>query len=246
VEGTPDVSNARVDELGLSFWSYPDDCRGKDTEPVSYLHWSWQRSSLRVFCFLLSLPKDVESDKANRSSLQSYREISKMTKKEKDRAEFDLGLGGIFKGIGSFLDLVEEMEKKGATEVRKEGELGKEFKAVYGFSVRFAGEGKPTVEAFGNVREDKERGPVVDEVREPIVDVFDEGDTVMIVAELPGVDEKDIRFEIRDDIVTLSAGAGEKKYYKEILLSLQQSGIDEKKTSSSYRNGIFELKLWKK
>jgi HSP20 family protein len=169
-----------------------------------------------------------------------------MKKKEKDSAEFDVGLGGIFKGIGSLLDFVAEMEKKGLTEVKKEGGLGKDFKAVYGFSVKFAGEGKPTVESFGNIREDEEKGPVVDEVREPIVDVFDEADAVMIVAELPGVDEKDIKFEVKDDIVILSAGAEEKKYYKEILIPIPQSGIDEKKTSSSYRNGIFELKLWKK
>lgn len=166
-----------------------------------------------------------------------------MEKKKKDKADIDLGLGGILKGIGSLLDFVAEMEKKGVTEVKREGQFGKDFKAVYGFSVKFAGEGKPTVEPFGNIREDKEKGPVVDEVRDPIVDVFDEGDAVMIVAELPGVDEKDIKFEVTDDIVTLSAGVGEKKYYKEILLS---SSVDEKKTSASYRNGIFELKLWKK
>jgi HSP20 family protein len=171
------------------------------------------------------------------------KEISKMEKKKKDKAEFDLGLATIFKGIGSLLDFAAEMEKKGVTEMKREGEFGKDFKAVYGFSVRFAGEGKPTVEPFGNIREDKEKGPVVDEVREPIVDVFDEGDAMIIVAELPGVDEKDIKFEIKDDIVTLSAGTGEKKYGKEILLP---SSVDEKKVSSSYRNGIFELNLWKK
>ncbi len=166
-----------------------------------------------------------------------------MKKAKKSESEFDFGLGGIFKGIASFLDLLAEMEKKGLTEVRKEGELGKDIKAVYGFSVKFAGGGRPTVEPFGNIREDKEKGPMVDEVREPIVDVFDEGDVVVIVAELPGVSEEEIRFEIKDDIVILSAESGEKKYYKEVLLS---SSVQEKKTSSFYKNGIFELRLWKK
>jgi len=166
-----------------------------------------------------------------------------MKKARIDKEGFDFGIGGVFKGIGSLLDLIADMEKRGETEVKREGEFGKGVKAVYGFSVKFAGSGKPTVEPFGNVREDKEKGPVVDEVREPIVDVFDEEDTIIIVAELPGVDEKDIKFEIKDDIVMLSAGTGEKKYYKEILLS---KSVNEKKTSSSYRNGIFELKLWKR
>lgn len=166
-----------------------------------------------------------------------------MKKARIDKEGFDFGIGGVFKGIGSLLDLIADMEKRGETEVKREGEFGKGVKAVYGFSVKFAGSGKPTVEPFGNVREDKEKGPVVDEVREPIVDVFDEEDTIIIIAELPGVDEKDITFEIKDDIVMLSAGTGEKKYYKEILLS---KPVNEKKTSPSYRNGIFELKLWKR
>lgn len=199
-------------------------------------------ATIKLTGFLFFMPF-VERHEVGHNKEKFMKEISKMEKKKKDKAEFDLGLATIFKGIGSLLDFAAEMEKKGVTEVKREGEFGKDFKAVYGFSMKFAGEGKPTVEPFGNIREDKEKGPVVDEVREPIVDVFDEGDAMIIVAELPGVDEKDIKFEIRDDIVTLSAGTGEKQYYKEILLS---SSVDEKKVSSSYRNGVFELKLWKK
>lgn len=165
--------------------------------------------------------------------------------KSREKPDIDFGLGSIFKGFGSFLDILSEMAEKGDSEIKREGEISskeKGFKAVYGFSVKIGGEGRPLVEHFGNIREDKEKGPVVDEVREPIVDVFDEGNHLVVVAELPGVDEKDIKYELKDDILIISAETGNKKYYKETLLP---TPVNKEKISSSYRNGIFEMKLWK-
>ena len=109
------------------------------------------------------------------------------------------GAGGIFRTVGSFLDLLSDMVEKGETEIRREGELGqkKGMKAIYGFSIKLGGEGQPRVEPFGNVRREKGKGPVVEEVREPMVDVFDEKDALVVVGELPGVSEKDIPAELR-------------------------------------------------
>jgi HSP20 family protein len=157
------------------------------------------------------------------------------------------GVGRIFRTIGSFLDLLSDMMEKGETEVRREGELGlagrKGMKAVYGFSVRLGGEGQPRVEPFGNVRREKGKGPVVEEVREPMADVFDEKETVVVVAELPGINEKDITVELRDDILTIAAGTGERKYYKEVLL---EAPVTSDGLTRSYRNGILEIRIWKK
>jgi HSP20 family protein len=113
------------------------------------------------------------------------------------------------------------------------------MKAVYGFSVRVGGGGKPVIEKFGNVKE-ASQGPVVESVREPMVDQFDEGEHLLVVAELPGVDANDIHFEVKEDILTLSATRGDRKYRKEVLLS---APVQAQGASSSYRNGIFELKL---
>ena len=157
------------------------------------------------------------------------------------------GVGGIFRTIGSFLDLLSDMVEKGETEIRREGEAGlggkKGMKAVYGFSVRLGGEGRPRVEPFGNVRREKGKGPVVEEVREPIVDIFDEKEAVVVVAELPGVNEKDITVELLDDILTIAAETGEQKYYKEVLLEVP---ITPEGLTRSYRNGILEIRICKK
>lgn len=180
--------------------------------------------------------------------LRSYRDsMVKGRGKDRKSAEAKEGLGGIVKTIGSFLDLLSDMVEKGETEVRRDGEveLGqrKGVKAVYGFSVRLGGEGRPKVEPFGNVRRERERGPVVEEVREPIVDVFDEKEAVVVVAELPGINEEDITVELRDDILTIAAETGEQKYYKEVLLEVP---ITCEGLTRSYRNGILEIRICKK
>jgi HSP20 family protein len=87
---------------------------------------------------------------------------------------------------------------------------------------------------------DSSQGPVVEEAREPMVDVFDEGDHLIVVAELPGVGADDISFEVKDDVLSLAAARGERKYRKEVLLS---SAVQAQGATPSYRNGVFELRL---
>ncbi len=162
--------------------------------------------------------------------------------------EFQGGIGGIFKGLGSFISLVSKLaEEQG--EVRRGGEikgLGKDVRGVYGFTVRSEiGKGKqraPRIERFGNMREEEE-SPVIEESREPIVDVFDEKKHLEIIAEIPGVREDDIKTEVKDDVLTISAESGDRKYSKEILLPKE---ADTKKIKSSYKNGILKLILKKK
>ena len=157
----------------------------------------------------------------------------------------DVKLGGIFRSLGGFVDLLSNLsnlaEENGGTFSRT-GELGddkKGVKAVYGFSVKMGAGGKPLVEQFGNVKDDG-NGAVVEETREPLVDVFDEGDHLLVLAELPGVEAGDIHYEIEDDVLSLSAARGERKYQKEVVLPV---AVNAKGATSSHRNGMFELNL---
>lgn len=154
------------------------------------------------------------------------------------------GLGGIFGGIGSLIESLSKMAEEGKI-VTREGEikgLGDKVKGVYGFTVRTLATGESKVEPFGNIKKTP-KGPVVEEVREAIVDVFDEKDHILVVAELPGVEEEDIHTEIKGDILTISAERGDRKYSKEVLLP---SLVDEKSLTSTHKNGILEIKLMKK
>ncbi|MBI2871845.1 MAG: helix-turn-helix domain-containing protein [Chloroflexi bacterium] len=154
------------------------------------------------------------------------------------------GLGGLFKGIGSLLDLLSQMAEEGQEEHARSGEreaLGGRAKGVYGFSVRMGLGGKPVIQQFGNVRE-TEVGPVVADTREPLVDVMDEGDRLVVIAELPGVEEKDVRIKVEGDALDISAATGGRRYHKEVPLP---SAMDAATLQSSYRNGILEIKLAK-
>ncbi len=77
------------------------------------------------------------------------------------------------------------------------------------------------------------------QVREPLVDVFDEGEQIVVVAELPGVQMADIRIQINTDVLALET-TGERRYEKEILLP---AAVDPTTIQQTYRNGILELRL---
>ena len=154
------------------------------------------------------------------------------------------GLGFILEGLGSLLEKVGELAQRGE-QLRESGELqdpsGK-VRVVYGLNVKFgAGDRDIEVEPFGNLRKNARTGDAeVAEVGEPMVDIFDEEDRVLVVAEMPGVGEQDVRLELREDILTLAAETGEKKYRKEILLPRP---FTTDKLSFTCRNGILQVTL---
>jgi HSP20 family protein len=171
-------------------------------------------------------------------------------KKDEDDVEVDFGIGkisfgGLFQGIGSVIDLVSRMEEEGKGEVNREGEFTSpsgRVKAVYGLSVKTGLGGKPTVESFGNVRKTA-KGPVVDEERQPLVDIFDEKDHILVIIELPGIEEEHISTKVKGDILTLSAANGDRKYYKEVVLP---KDVDASTVKSKYKNGVLEIRIGKK
>jgi len=165
-----------------------------------------------------------------------------MEKKEKEKptVDFGLGFGGLLKGLGDFVDIVSKMADEGKSEFEKVGEISfdkeKKLKGMYGVSVRIGGAGVPIVEQFGTKPEETD-------VREPMVDVFDEKDMVRIIAELPGVEESDVTAELEGNILKIRAERGDRKYAKDIELPAAVAVKGEIK--SRYKNGILEIELEK-
>ncbi len=169
-----------------------------------------------------------------------------MKKKGPHDAPADFGLGEVFRGIGGFLDLVARLAEEGKSEARYSGELQnikgiKGLKGVYGFTVKLGPGGGSRVEPFGNLRREEE-GQALADVREPIIDVFDEDDTVVVVAELPGVEENDIDISVSGDTLFLRALGKDRKYSKKTPLPASTIGSTMK---SSFKNGILEVVLKK-
>jgi HSP20 family protein len=75
---------------------------------------------------------------------------------------------------------------------------------------------------------------------EPPVDIFEEADHLMVVAELPGVGAEDVQLDLCEDILTISAERNAKKYRKEVLLP---EAFKSEALSHTCRNGILEIKL---
>ncbi len=168
---------------------------------------------------------------------------------EKDqKVSVDFGLGGLFKGLGNLIDTASRLAEKGE-ELSRSGEIDfsglekikgiKDLKGIYGVRVRTLADGKPSVEPFGNIKKTP-KGPVVEEVREPIVDVFDDPEAIHIVAEMPGIQKKDINIEIKGDILNISAEGQNRQYQKELLLSRSAKTED---MSWTYKNGVLDIKI---
>ncbi len=165
---------------------------------------------------------------------------------EKEDVEIDFGVGkisfgGLFRGVGNLIDLASKLSEQGEERTGEINGLPKEVKGIYGFRIRTLVGGKPIIDTFGNVK-DTPRGPVVEEVREPLVDVFDEKEYILVIAELPGVSRDEIKIEISGDILNLTASDKDRKYAKEILLP---SKVKSDPIKTLYRNGMFEIRLEK-
>ena len=94
------------------------------------------------------------------------------------------------------------------------------------------------------------------EITAPVVDVYEEKDEVVVKAELPGLDKKDIEVNISDSELTLK---GEKKkeekideenYYRcersygAFLRSVElPTDVQADKVKASFKNGILEIRL---
>ncbi|MBC8234051.1 Hsp20/alpha crystallin family protein [bacterium] len=175
----------------------------------------------------------------------------KSEKQEEERKEadihLDLGLGGLFK---QFEELIHAANK--LKDTTKTNDLEAETNLSHGSVTRrrprtmrdiWDGRSRPQGKgrSFGNIRETKDV-PIVEEVREPMVDIFDEETEIIVVTELPGVAENNIKYEVKDDILTITVEAP-REYRKEILLP---APVDADNILSAYNNGMLELKLKKK
>ena len=164
-----------------------------------------------------------------------------------------LGFGGIFRGLSDLLQIAIELadqmpeDAPSSGEARRTGEAGspKGLHAVYGVSVRVGGRGgAPVVAHFGNVRQNAAHEPVIEEEREPMVDVLDEVEYYIVIAELPGVAAEAVEWSLRGDrVLVVRAASDVRKYLREIPFS---EPVARDRAVSRFENGMLQVKLWKK
>jgi HSP20 family protein len=109
----------------------------------------------------------------------------------------------------------------------------------HGYSLTVGPDGKPMIKEYGNVQP----GLIQEsETREPFVDVIvDNKEKVLkVVAEMPGVEKKDIKIEVVGRAINLDAENGDKRYHTKIPIKQK---VDEDSVKATYSNGILEVKF---
>ncbi|MCW4020174.1 MAG: Hsp20/alpha crystallin family protein [Candidatus Bathyarchaeota archaeon] len=137
-------------------------------------------------------------------------------------------------------DLIREREMPNGSKAKEWGPF------VYGYSVTIGPDGKPQIREFGNVKPEAKFGKPqinIKEEREPLVDIMEIDGEVKVIAELPGVEKKDIKIQGTETTLTISVDTPQRKYYKEVELPAK---VDPKKAKSLYNNGVLEVTLEKK
>jgi HSP20 family protein len=74
------------------------------------------------------------------------------------------------------------------------------------------------------------------------VDLFEEKDHLLVVAEMPGISAADVQLDVKDDVLTITAAKGDKKYRKEVLLP---GTYPKGKMRLTCNNGVLEIKCLK-
>jgi HSP20 family protein len=150
------------------------------------------------------------------------------------------GLGGLLDGLREMAEKLGRMASEAGGDTasgEREIDLGGGGRMVFGYSLR-TGLDAARAEPFGHV---PERGakPTPDTARQPIVDVFEEAESIVVVAEIPGASESGIACRMEGGDLLIEA-SGARSYRKRLTLP---GAVDPASLRSSLRNGILEITL---
>lgn len=98
------------------------------------------------------------------------------------------------------------------------------------------------METFGNITEGQD-GYMMLKHREPLIDLADEGDILVVMAEIPGADVNKTEIQIKGDKLFISALGSQHNYIKRVRLPNTSKG---QILGWSFRNGILEISISKK
>ncbi len=169
-----------------------------------------------------------------------------MEKGEEKRTEGFLG------GLRDFLKMLEDMEKKGESTRTVSGEIEAPgySRIAYDYSVTL-GMGKEDFLHSRKVLKPRPRpGKGIRNStndlmqRKPLMDAFDKGDHVMVVAELPNVKEEDIALEVVGNVLKISAKTPRGRFERDI--RVPEGSEVEKILEASFKNGVLEIRLSKR
>jgi len=152
--------------------------------------------------------------------------------------------GDFFGDIDGEFDRMRERMERAMREAGRQGGPGVRVEGpfVYGFSMRVGPDGKPVIREFGNVQP-KLKGAKAEESREPLVDVIEGDRETTVVAEVPGVEKKDIKLDATEEELKITVDAAHRKYHKAVYF---KSAVKPETAKATYKNGVLEVRLERK
>ncbi len=162
----------------------------------------------------------------------------------------DTDLGGfakISRGLSELFNFLSELDER---KLPRRGTREKDGMIIeFSFGKRtLAGDGgepERASEPLPERREETRRRrakPSGIEVLEPVTDMFDEPDEVVLMFEVPGVARKDMHCVLDGDILLFEAKTGERLYRKEIFI---EAKLATTTPHLRLRNGVLEVRLAK-
>ena len=145
----------------------------------------------------------------------------------------------ILSGIGAVLDGLSGLAERGADWLQSGGSTGHGPGVTYGWSI-----GSVADRNVRKARPTRSAAPVRPAGRRAAVrEVFDEGEFVRMVIEMPGVVNDEIRFEVNGQELTVQARRHDGRCTQRLIVP---APVCVERATSSYRNGIFEIQLPKR
>ena len=143
------------------------------------------------------------------------------------------------------LERIENGEMKGTWEVKKIDEPDMKGYTIRG---RFGlDESLPPLEPIEPLKPSKRRPSpnklfelpkaALEEIREPLVDIFEEDKILKIYVELPGVEKDDIKLKFNEGCIEINA----KNFYKKI--ELPNKHLATRAASTEYKNGLLYITI---
>jgi HSP20 family protein len=148
-----------------------------------------------------------------------------------------------------FNDIYEELEKLGDLideTIQKAFETSSEKTPLdrsrtQGFSIRMGPDGKTRIQEF-NKRKFRPKKTSKFKEPDPLVDLIENDESLVVLAALPGVNRDAINLRMTKNRLTISVDAPNLKHRKELKLPAK---VDPKSARASCKNGVLKVKLRK-
>jgi HSP20 family protein len=155
------------------------------------------------------------------------------------RKKKDPWFNDIYDELERLGDLIDEtMQKAFKSSSKDESTKSNRFKSC---SVKLGPDGKPRFQKYNNQQQRQTESEVIDDP-EPLVDIIEEKDTLVVLAAIPGVNKDDIDLRLTENNLTFSVDSADFEWYDELTLPAR---VNPKEARASYKNGVLEIKVKK-